>query len=339
MINFTGDVSITDGYFNAGFGIGSEIMKGKNPFSGIQKGENDIWVGNFEGVASNISCNEGYASKVFRISSDALSHLPLFDMYGFANNHAMQHGENAYWQTVDCLSKQGYEVFGTQKQKSLLFEYKGQQVSITGVSFRLDEFSEKPCYWHNPEYIDIQREIKNLPNDAYKVLFVHWGNEYINRPSSAQKKFAHWLVDAGFDLIVGMHPHVLQGYEDYKHARIYYSLGNFVFDMPSEACRYGAIACLDFDENNIPTFSEKYVKIDTKGYPTVVEDLVVPYHYRFEYLNQILVKEDNSEPYHREAQQGYLRYRKVNRKLILKNLVLHPKKMAGVVFDFIRRKF
>lgn len=109
--------------------------------------------------------------------------------------------------------------------------------------------------------------------------------------------------------------------------------------MPSEACRYGAIACLDFDENNIPTFSEKYVKIDTKGYPTVVEDLVVPYHYRFEYLNQILVKEDNSEPYHREAQQGYLRYRKVNRKLILKNLVLHPKEMAGVVFDFIRRKF
>lgn len=72
MINFTGDVSLTDGYFNVGFGVGNEIMKGKDPFNGIQKGENDIWVGNFEGVASNISCNEGYASKVFRISSDAL---------------------------------------------------------------------------------------------------------------------------------------------------------------------------------------------------------------------------------------------------------------------------
>lgn len=47
MIIFTGDVSIADGYFNVGFGIGSEIMKGKNPFSGIQKSENDIWVGNF----------------------------------------------------------------------------------------------------------------------------------------------------------------------------------------------------------------------------------------------------------------------------------------------------
>ena len=185
MINFTGDVSLTDGYFNVGFGVGNEIMKGKDPFNGIQKDEKDIWIGNFEGVASNVSCNDGYASRVFRIPSDVLSHLSLFDIYGFANNHAMQHGENAYWQTVDNLLKNGYEVFGTQKQKSILLEYKGQQVSITGVSFRLDEFSDNPCYWHNPEYVDIQREIRNLPNDAYKVLFVHWGNEYINRPSSA----------------------------------------------------------------------------------------------------------------------------------------------------------
>lgn len=338
MICFTGDVSLTDGYFNVGFGVGSEIVKGKNPFNGIKKDKNDIWIGNFEGVASNLSCNKGYASKVFRIPSDALSHLSLFDLLGFANNHAMQHGEKAYWQTVDNLSKQGYCVFGTQKQKSILIEYKGHQICITGISFRLDEFSKSPCYWHNPEYMDIQREIHGLPKDSYKILFVHWGNEYINRPSSAQKKLAHWLVDAGFDLIVGMHPHVLQGYEDYKHARIYYSLGNFVFDMPSEACRYGAIACLNFDKNTIPYFTEKYVKIDKKGYPTVVEESVIPYQYRFEYLNQCLMKEDNSEPYHKEALQGYLRYRKVNRKLIFKNLVCYPINMIGVISDFITRK-
>lgn len=338
MINFTGDVSLTDGYFNVGFGVGSEMMKGKNPFTGIQKSENDLWVGNFEGVASSLSCNEGYAGKVFRVTAETLSHLSFFDMYGFANNHAMQHGEKAYWQTVENLSRQGYDVFGTQKQKSILFEYKGRQVTITGISFRLDEFSESPCYWHNPEYIDIKREIDKLPSEAYKVLFVHWGNEYINRPSSVQKKFAHWLVDAGFDLIVGMHPHVLQGYEDYNHARIYYSLGNFVFDMPSEACRYGAIVGLDFDEKNIPSITEQYVKIDKIGYPSVVGESVIPYQYRFEYLNQCLLKEDNSEPYHREVYQGYLRYRKANRRLILKNLVRHPKNMIGVVNDFIKRK-
>ena len=132
MINFTGDVSLTDGYFNVGFGVGNEIMKGKDPFNGIQKDEKDIWIGNFEGVASNVSCNDGYASRAFRIPSDVLSHLSLFDIYGFANNHAMQHGENAYGQTVDNLLKHGYSVLGTQKQKSILLEYKGQQISITG---------------------------------------------------------------------------------------------------------------------------------------------------------------------------------------------------------------
>lgn len=339
MIYFTGDVSLTDGYFNVGFGVGSDIIKGKDPFNSIQRSADDVWIGNFEGVASDLSCNDGYASNVFRISPNALSHLSLFDMYGFANNHAMQHGEDAYWQTVDHLSKLGYRLFGSQKQKSLLFEHKEKQVSITGISFRLDEFSQNPCYWHNPEYIDIQREVQSLPHDAFKVLFVHWGNEYINRPSSAQKKFAHWLVDTGFDLIVGMHPHVLQGYEDYKHARIYYSLGNFVFDMPSEACRYGVIVGLDFDENRNPILSEEYVKIDRKGYPRIVESSSIPYTYRFDYLNQCLTKEDNSEPYHKEALQGYLRYRKVNRKSILKNFIAHPKGMMGVVADFIKRKF
>lgn len=338
MIYFTGDVSLTDGYFNVGFGTSSKVTKGKNPFDNIQKDKSDIWVGNFEGVASRLSCNNGYASKVFRIHPDALSKVSLFDIYGFANNHAMQHGAEAYWQTVDNLKKQGCDVFGTQKQKSKVLEYKKRKVSITGINFRIDEFSEAPCYWHNPEYIDIQREIRSLPNEAYKVLFVHWGNEYINRPSSAQKKFAHWLIDAGFDLIIGMHPHVLQGFEQYKQGRIYYSLGNFVFDMPSEACRWGAIVGLDFSENGDPAFSEKYVRIDEKGYPSMASPAEVPHQYRFEYLNQCLIKEDNSEPYHRETLRGYLIYRKANRINILKDIVRHPKEMMNVVIDFIKRK-
>ena len=140
MIYFTGDVSLTDGYFNVGFGVGSDLIKGKNPFNSIQKDDGDIWIGNFEGVASNKSCNNGYASKVFRVSPVVLSHLSLFDMYGFANNHAMQHGEDAYWQTVDNLSKQGCRVFGTRRQKSILFEYKGQQVSVMVLVFEWMSF-------------------------------------------------------------------------------------------------------------------------------------------------------------------------------------------------------
>ena len=84
------------------------------------------------------------------------------------------------------------------------------------MCLRVEESEHKPLYWYNPEYSEIIDEFNSLPSDSFKVMFVHWGNEYINRPSVAQKKFAHWLIDIGFDLIIGMHPHVLQGYEDYK---------------------------------------------------------------------------------------------------------------------------
>lgn len=338
MIYFTGDVSLTDGYFNIGFGVGSKIARGENPFKYISKEQGDIWIGNFEGVASTDSNQNGYAAKPFRIAPDDLNVDSLFDYWGFANNHAMQHGAKAYKQTIDTLESRGFQVFGSVAQKSIEFEYKGQQVCVTGLSLRVDEFCEEPCYWHCPELVDIENEIKDLPKDAFKVLFVHWGNEYINRPSMQQRKFAHWLVDVGFDLIVGMHPHVLQGYEDYKHARIYYSLGNFVFDMPSDACRYGAVVAFDFDKNGIPIFSERYVSIDKSGFPMVIEVSEVPYQYRFAYLNECLKKNDNSEPYHREALWGYYQYRKANRLHILRNAFSHPLSIIEVLTDFIKRK-
>lgn len=338
MIIFTGDVSLTDGYFNVGFGVGSRMAKGENPFALIHKSPENIWVGNFEGVASSSSCNEGYAGQVFRIHPDTLPMAGLFDVFGFANNHAMQHGAEAYHQTVDALQKRGYKVFGTQKQRSVVLSYKGKMISLTGMSYRVDEFSESPCYWYIPEFIDLEHEICSLPTEAFKVLFVHWGNEYINHPSTAQKQFAHWLVDIGVDLIIGMHSHVLQGFEDYHDSRIYYSLGNFVFDMPSEACRYGAIVGLDFDSKGVPFFSESHVYINKKGYPSIVDSLQVPKQYGFPFLNECLAQESNSEPYHQEALRGYRVYRKANRLNVLSNTFSHPKAMMAVINDFIKRK-
>ena len=62
-------------------------------------------------------------------------------------------------------------------------------------------------------------------------MSLHWGEEFLDYPSASQVVFAHKLVDAGASLILGHHPHVLQGIERYKGAVIAYSLGNFVFDM------------------------------------------------------------------------------------------------------------
>lgn len=338
MIYLTGDINLTDWYFNQGFGVGTNIAKGLDPYKYLERQEDDLWIGNFEGVVSSMSNKEGMNAKVFRIEPDTIMRLNHFQVYGFANNHAMQHGFEAYQQTVETLENCGCEVFGTLRNKSCTLEVQNEKLSLTGMCLRIDEFTKHPLYWHNPEYEDIQAEITSLPANAFKVLFVHWGNEYINRPSSAQKKFAHWLIDIGFDLIIGMHPHVLQGYEDYKGKRIYYSLGNFVFDMAGDACKYGAVVGLDLSRAT-PAYTTKYVRIENDCCPKLVEENEVPARYHFSYLNECLLKDDNSEQYHAEILRGYRTYRKANHKYILNNMIHHPKAGIDMLLDFVKRRF
>lgn len=337
MIYFTGDINFTDWIFNVGFGIGTKINKGFDPLQYLERKEKDLWVGNFEGVASNTSVYKGIYADAFRVRPDVLRKIDHMDYYGFANNHAMEHGSEAYLNTVRALESYGSKVFGMYDQKSCIFEHEGHKVSLTGLCLRIEAMKDEPLYWHNPEYSDIKNEIDSLPKDAFKVLYVHWGNEYINRPSAAQKKFAHWLIDAGFDLIIGMHPHVLQGFEDYNGKRIYYSLGNCVFDMPSDQCKYGALVGLSFN-NGKPDYHEEYLKIDKECCPHVVKESEIPDQWHFGYLNERLKINDNSEEYHQEIIKGYLVYRKANRKRILGIAVKHPAFFRDIFMDFINRK-
>jgi poly-gamma-glutamate capsule biosynthesis protein CapA/YwtB (metallophosphatase superfamily) len=80
-------------------------------------------------------------------------------------------------------------------------------------------------------------------NADIKILSFHWGNEYIHHPSLGQRNLAYKCIEAGADIIVGHHPHVIQPYEKYKEGHIFYSLGNFCFDnLQSKQTRTGMIA-------------------------------------------------------------------------------------------------
>ena len=337
MIWFTGDINLTDWIFNIGFGIGTKISKGLDPFKYLNRRQEDLWIGNFEGVASNVSNNKGLYSMAFRVKPETLASLHHLDYYGFANNHAMEHGPNAYRETVSALNSYGSKVFGTKEHKSVIFEHQGKTVSVTGMCLRIEATNEEPLYWHNPEFQEIMDEINSLPIEAYKIFFVHWGNEYINRPSSFQKKIAHWLIDSGVNLIIGMHPHVLQGYEDYHGGRVYYSLGNCVFDMPSKQCQIGALVGVDLT-NGEPIFNEKYIMIDEECCPHLVEENSISTIWHFDFLNKCLQKEDNSEEYHQEIKKGYLAYRKANWKRILSYVIFHPVFFCKITKDFLKRK-
>jgi poly-gamma-glutamate synthesis protein (capsule biosynthesis protein) len=75
----------------------------------------------------------------------------------------------------------------------------------------------------------------------------HWGVEYEHTPTTQQQREAHAFIDAGADLVVGAHPHVVQSTEVYKDKAIFYSLGNFMFDQNfSWAVQHGLAIAVDF---------------------------------------------------------------------------------------------
>lgn len=338
MLYLTGDINLTDNAFDIGFGVGSQIRNGYNPFQYIKKESDDIWVGNFEGVLSDETDQDGYYSNVFRITSKSYLQIsdPI-DVYGLANNHVMEHGDVAYSQMGEILQKADKKVFGQNTNRSVAVLSDGKKLSITGFSLREDGTGYSPSYWNYPELKELEDEVRNQKEIDFRIAYIHWGVEYVDYPSVEQIKIAHWLVDIGFDLIVGMHPHVLQGFEVYKDKHIFYSLGNFIFNMTFAPSLYGAIVKLNTNDFSV---SYDYVKIDNEYCPHIVSEEEVPLAYRFSVLNQKIGKMMNLENYVAEANKGLSAYQKHNRIEIIKNFHKFEKHIFfSMIKDYISRRF
>ena len=121
MLVFTGDINLTDGFFDMGFGVGSVITRGKNPFAKLNRKVDDFWIGNLECVCADFTSQTGSHAKQFRISPESLSGVNHLDFYGVANNHVMQHGNDAYKETRDPLEGKGIYTFGDNSLRTRCF--------------------------------------------------------------------------------------------------------------------------------------------------------------------------------------------------------------------------
>ena len=138
------------------------------------------------------------------------------------NNHIKDHGSEGIESTKEALAKEGINFFGEPSQSgtasSLITE-------INGVEIALVSFNE----WFGKKSAVID-SIKTLSRNYPVVVYTHWGDEYASTTERV-KTYAHEFVDAGADLVVGSHPHIVQENEIYNNVSIYYSLGNFIFDQ------------------------------------------------------------------------------------------------------------
>ncbi|MGD0275642.1 MAG: CapA family protein [Syntrophales bacterium] len=156
-----------------------------------------------------------------------------------ANNHIYDYGQEALLDTMNYLDAAGIKHVGAGEnlwaaRRPVIVQINGMKVGILAY---YGDGSWYPAQENIPGTAPrrkkfIQEDINKLRINE-KVDFVivnfHWGQEGSNYPSQSQIDFAHYSIDAGADLIIGHHPHVLQGVEKYKNGIIVYSLGNFLF--------------------------------------------------------------------------------------------------------------
>jgi len=120
--------------------------------------------------------------------------------------------------------------------------------------------------WHTDDTDLLRTRIGAEATSTFVVVLAHWGEEYDTTPNDTQVTLAHTLIDAGADLVVGTHPHVVQNKEEYAGRWIYYSLGNFVFDQYfSDAVRCGAILSITLRPNNTYTTAESFIELNGDG--------------------------------------------------------------------------
>ena len=186
----------------------------------------DIAVGNFEGTIRETPTIEPAGSFAFDTTADIAGILKTagFDVMSLANNHGDDFGNATTTFTRATLEALGILTFGDPADSSsyvLRTEQNGFALSFVGYHAILENIE--------PVVAAVAAE---RAAGRFVIVFPHWGPEYQSVPhTSAQVEPAHRLVDAGADLVVGAHPHVIQSIETYNGIPIIYSLGNFLFDQ------------------------------------------------------------------------------------------------------------
>ncbi len=167
-----------------------------------------------------------------------------FDIVNLANNHSMDYGPQGLLDTFDVLDKAGIKRIGAGRDadeayRPVIVESKGMKIAFLGFSRVVPESSWKagknnPGIAETYQYQLATNAIARVrPLVDLIVVIPHWGDERKDKPNKDQIDLAKRYIDAGADLIVASHPHVLQGFESYKGKWIAYSLGNFIFTTNS----------------------------------------------------------------------------------------------------------
>lgn len=141
--------------------------------------------------------------------------------FNFANNHYSDAGLSSILSAQQWMSVNDFKYLTSRE----VLAFSDSNTNIVIHSYDHND-------WRNSS------ALFRCVDNSFNIVLLHWGEEYVHSPHPDQRKVAYQLIAKGADLIVGNHPHVLQGYENIGTSAVYYSIGNTVFGfkgMPEEA--------------------------------------------------------------------------------------------------------
>lgn len=282
-ITFLGDILLTsalyDKFIKNGYLITKDVIDYVN--------DSDIITANFElPIVSELNINEGhvFTRSRFRVKREYLQIISNINwtFFSIANNHISDWGAESIKLTQDELEKisrvkpigAGENIY--EAITPLIIEKKGIKVAF--ISFCEKKISNatinKPgSAPFNKELIaDVIDRIKADVNHI--IVTVHWGTEYIPFPSPSQKEIARFLLSKNVNIIVGTHPHILQGMMKDDKSLVVFSLGNFLSDplidnKPNEEAfllsHYSFILKVRLNEEKIVHIDKRFIEIDVNN--------------------------------------------------------------------------
>jgi poly-gamma-glutamate capsule biosynthesis protein CapA/YwtB (metallophosphatase superfamily) len=165
-----------------------------------------------------------------------------FNTCTLANNHILDFGADGVEETIESLNKLNLSHVGANqngKEKSPLILKKQNEEDVIIINFCENEWStdkNQPYLANGFNELESYYQIKKAKDLSNNVIVIyHGGNEHYALPSPRIKKLFRFFIDVGASAVICHHSHVASGWEVYKGAPIFFSLGNFLFNNSKQS--------------------------------------------------------------------------------------------------------
>jgi poly-gamma-glutamate synthesis protein (capsule biosynthesis protein) len=275
-----GDIMCGDSFYAIGHGVASVMERLKEDFVCSEIVDllcsYELVLGNVECVLSDVGRDDHKLRSIqMRGRPECAKYLASWGITvaHVANNHILEHGYDAARDTVRRLRNAGIQTAGSGRDGT--FEHgagiaeigcSGHSINVIGVCISEDKYAFNGGI-NLDETIETIRSL--YINDKVVIVSVHWGDEFMDRPSFEQRQIAQEFINAGAALVIGHHPHVVQGIEYRDQKLVAYSMGHFIFNSLIEDTTWSIILSLTISGRDVVQWEYIPIIINKEHRPVV----------------------------------------------------------------------